>query len=595
MRFDDSLKTVLSADMGSGSGAQAAWRQLVDLMGRGRIPADDATIARLRLLRQAVPLEVRSASARAIAFATPGAALVGLFAEDTLSVAAPVLRTAVLPAADWLAMLPRMSPEGRSILRHRRDLPGEVVRGLESFGSTDFVLADATPQDQPKLVRPDPSIDLSPPELPTPVPDTTIVPTPLLTPTPAPDTPRSATPFVALGDVARGLPVVAEALRHTAPREDTAAPGGYRIADLVARIDAFKRDHDPDEEVAFEPRTADAFRYETDRDGVIRWVDGVARGPLIGASFAYAAPQGEVNIDAVMGGALRQRARFAGARLDIGGTSDAAGSWRVSGDPIFDHASGRFSGFRGIARRARVDEGAPKPAPNQNADALRQLVHELRTPTNAIAGFAELIEAELLGPVAPGYRDHATTIRRQAASLIAAIEDLDTAARIDGKAIESRPAALPLAPLLAGVARDLMPLAQVRRAHVRIEGIGDATAQIDDRLADRLFSRLLGALLAASAADETIAVSGLGQVGDTLSLAFTRPAAFVDHDEAALLRIDADTADSADGAPLLGIGFALRLVRNLANEVGGGLDFAADRLTLRLPAAVDAGVGQAIN
>ena len=88
VRFDDSLKTVLSADMSSGVGARSAWRQLVDLLSRDRIPADAATIDRLRALRDAVPLDVRAASGRALAFAAPGAALVALFAEDEIAVAA---------------------------------------------------------------------------------------------------------------------------------------------------------------------------------------------------------------------------------------------------------------------------------------------------------------------------------------------------------------------------------------------------------------------------------------------------------------------------------------------------------------------------
>ena len=39
--------------------------------------------------------------------------------------------------------------------------------------------------------------------------------------------------------------------------------------------------------------------------------------------------------------------------------------------------------------------------------------------------------------------------------------------------------------------------------------------------------------------------------------------------------------------PLLGVGFALRLVGNLAGELGGTLLIGAERLTLRLPAALD--------
>ena len=180
MRFDDSLKTVLAADMSTGFGAAAAWRQLVDLMSRGRIAADEPALARLRLLRPAVPQPVRVASARTIAQAGPGARLVSFFAEDDLAVAAPVVRAASLPAKDWLDLLPRLTPSLRAVLRHRRDLPAEVVRGLASFGRVDFVIEGA--------------------------------------PAPVPDAPRSDTPFQPLGDVALGLPGVAEALRR---REET--------------------------------------------------------------------------------------------------------------------------------------------------------------------------------------------------------------------------------------------------------------------------------------------------------------------------------------------------------------------------------------
>ena len=91
MRFDDSLKTILSADMASGFGAQSAWRQLVDLMGRGRIACDEPSIARLLILRPEVPVAVRAASARALAFAAvkaaPKADVAGLW---TTWLAAPV-------------------------------------------------------------------------------------------------------------------------------------------------------------------------------------------------------------------------------------------------------------------------------------------------------------------------------------------------------------------------------------------------------------------------------------------------------------------------------------------------------------------------
>ena len=552
MRFDDSLKTVLSADMESGFGAQSAWRQLTDLMGRGRIAADAASLDRLRGLRPAVPLATRAASARALAFARPPAALIGFFAEDSIEVAAPLLRTAHLADADWLALLPRLDAHGRALLRHRRDLPAAVERGLASFGPADFVLRYDAPAAANDLAEPVPPAD-----------------TVALFPPPQPPAP---------------------------PPLEPSAESGFQIADLVARIDAFQKQRDPNEPiaaVASEPPSY--FHFDTDHLGIIRAVDGVARGALIGASLAVGMPQGEVRVDAVITGALRQRQRFAGARLDVGGHSDAAGAWRVAGTPQFDAESGRFTGYVAIARRPRADEEASLTPRKMVSDSLRQLVHELRTPTNAIAGFAELIEAQLLGPVAPVYREHAVTIRQQAASLLGAIEDLDTAARIEGKALELRPGPVVLEPLLERIAQDLAPLAALRGTVLDIHPMGDHAALSDDRALERLLSRLLAALTAAAVAGERIDIAEAPAPDGQVAICFARPLALSADGEEALLSLDGEATGptDAEGAPLLGTGFALRLARNLAVELGGELVFGEHLLTLRLPAAVDETVAQA--
>jgi signal transduction histidine kinase len=551
VRFDDSLKTVLSADMESGFGAQSAWRQLTDLMGRGRIAADAASLDRLRGLRPAVPLAIRAASARALAFARPPAALIGFFAEDSIEVAAPLLRTAQLADSDWLALLPRLDAHGRALLRHRRDLPGAVERGLASFGPADFVLRYDAPAAANDLAEPEPPADIAPvPHL-----------QPVAPPPPEPN-----------------------------------AEGGFQIADLVARIDAFQKQRDPNEPIAaVRSEPPSYFHFDTDHLGIIRAVDGVARGALIGASLAVGMPQGEVRVDAVITGALRQRQRFAGARLDVGGHSDAAGAWRVAGTPQFDAESGRFTGYVAIARRPRADEEASLTPRKMVSDSLRQLVHELRTPTNAIAGFAELIEAQLLGPVAPVYREHAVTIRQQAASLLGAIEDLDTAARIEGKALELRPGPVVLEPLLERIAQDLAPLAALRGTALDIHPMGDHAALSDDRALERLLSRLLAALTAAAVAGERIDIAEAPAPDGQVAICFARPLALSADGEEALLSLDGEAAGptDAEGAPLLGTGFALRLARNLAVELGGELVFGEDLLTLRLPAAVDETVAQA--
>ncbi len=614
MRFDDSLKTILSADMATGFGAQSAWRQLVDLMGRGRMPVDEPAIARLRMLRQAVPVDVRAASARALAFAKPDARLVGFFAEDALAIAAPVLCTATLEPHEWLEILPRLMPASRSVLRHRRDLPASVQRGLQSFGPIDFVLPQPDAPAEEIVAQPVPVADApaEPPRASNPVAvdpaefEPARIEPVASSPVPSPDSPLSETPFMALGAVARGLPVVAEALRHAKLAEIAPAPipepsgiasaDRFEISDLVARIEAFNRDRTVEDAIpTATPTEAETFRFETDAQGIIRMIDGVSRSALIGVSLGYAAQQGEAHLDGVAAGAFRRRSRFSDARLEVGGLSDAFGSWRVSGVPAFDHASGRFIGFRGTARRPRRDETAEpvRAAASPISDSLRQLVHELRTPTNAIAGFAELIETQLLGPVSPTYRDRATAIRAQAGDLLAAIDDLDTAARIEGHALDLRSTTVPVRPLLDRVTQDLQPLVTLRGASLSVAmPAGDCDVLGDDRAVERLIGRLLAALVSAARQGERLAIV-VRPVADTVTIAFDRPAALAAHATDILLSIDAEQNDPGDGAPLLGTGFALRLAQNLAVELSGALTIGLDRLTLQLPAADVAEVDRA--
>jgi len=555
LRFDDSLKTVLAADASTPFGAQAAFRQIADLLARGRIAEGDEVLDRLRELRGRVPAPVRAAAARALALATPSAGLVAIFAEDEQAVAAPVLRAARLGDAEWRGLLPTLGPTGRAVLRHRNDLSADVVRALESFGPADFALgydgAEETLLPQPAAV----------------------------------DEPAAALP--------------ADPPAHVLDVEPAAAPGGgFEIAALVDRIAAFRELHRDPPAPAGEPLDGDQpverFGFETDPAGVIRWIDATPRAAVIGIGFLLPGADGRPQVDGVASGAFRHRTAFSDARLSIGGRSALAGDWRISGVPMFDSATGRFIGFRGGARRPRVDEGAiGRGADAGGVEGLRRLVHELRTPTNAIAGFSELIETAMLGPVPEVYRQRAATIRGHAGDLVAAIEDLELAARIEGDALDLRDDNVPLAPLLSRTLDDLAPLVRLRGCVVDLAPVSpDIMLACDARIAERLIGRLVAALVASAARDETLTVDvRVEEAGVAIDI--TRPRALAAVPEATLLTLDAEREVEMPGAPLLGTGFAIRLARNLATELRGALMIAADRLTLRLPAGLIHDMGQA--
>ena len=647
LHFDDTIDTVLATDVSTAFGRQAMWRQLVDLIGRGRAPVTRDAIRTLHSIRSEVPPPVRAASARALEFADPPPAIVYLLGIDELPVALPVLRTARMDSQDWIALLPRLSPAARSILRGRRDLGDAVSTALAAYGPSDLVLSPGTgegafvapearvPEKAPESdsirdggdggievdwtqvaemggvddLQAPIAIDVIPksatPPVVTPVAQAheaasvdSMLDTAETVAAPAAD----SGPFVSVGSIARDMPIVALAFRRAregekalaepdeaqalpAPgaKDEGRADGPFRISDVVARIDAYQRERDAGTIPERRKRTADHFRFETDADGVMRWIDGVERAPLIGLSIDFARSDEASRVDGVASGAFRRRSRFSDARLTVEGASQLAGNWLISAVPIFDPRSGRFTGYRGTARRPRRDERVEPAVTIRGAPAaqqLRQLVHELRTPAGAISGFAEMIEHQYFGPVSEGYRARARDIRDDSRDLVGVIEDLDLAARMEDDALDLRAQPVALRPMLEEIKGDLSSLLSLRGAELVLSP-GDRSVQGDPRALGRLLSRLIATLAASAGRGERIGIAAGESVGGQVTLTFDRPAALSGYPGDA----DAPDDEEAEDRVTLGTGFALRLARNLARELGGALLFGQDRLTLRLPAA----------
>ncbi|HEX8668853.1 MAG TPA: HAMP domain-containing sensor histidine kinase [Allosphingosinicella sp.] len=538
MRFDDMIATVLAQGEAHPSALAAKWRQLVDLLAqrRSRDPGPEAkgALAWLAKHRQDVPLGTRVDIARSLAGQRVAPALIGYFGEDHPSVAAPLIGGARLDAEEWIALLPSLSPTARALLRHRRDLGPEVAQALATFGASDFVLSGSVAED--------------------------------------------------LGAADPGSAATAE-------------ESGAQIRELVARIENFRRQREAAEAAATMAERADSFHWETGADGVIIWVEGAPRGPLIGQNIASIAELGQFGVDGQAAGAFEKRAPFRDARFSVAGGGAASGDWRISGVPFFDPTHGSFLGYRGSARRPRVDEvalpgrGAPATdglfGTELPADSLRQLVHELRTPLNAIIGFAEMIDGQYMGPAAATYRSRAGDIIEQARRLLSAVDDLDTAARLETQRLELDRSAVDAVALLCRLHDAYERVARQRGSRIEIEIERDLPpARVELGAAERMFARMLAGTIGLAAEGETISASmGVSAVGGQkmLCLAIDRPRAVDGLGERALLDPGYSPEGDWPGAPALGLGFALRLVRNLAEAVGGSLQVGERRFLLHLP------------
>jgi signal transduction histidine kinase len=309
------------------------------------------------------------------------------------------------------------------------------------------------------------------------------------------------------------------------------------------------------------------FRWECIPSGEIVWVEGAPRGPLIGRSIARA-EEGE-GVEQEVERAFAMRSPFRDARLTLPGEGTMAGEWKISGVPAFEPTDGRFAGYRGIALReanGEMDSGRfGQPGLLTDPNSLRELVHEIKTPLNAIIGFAEIIDAQLLGPADRHYRTRAAEIVAQARLLLSAIDDLDFAAKLQSD--RNRPGSgTDLAMLLEQIAAGMRQgaSAEAPQLELSIETRRRRCA-LEPALAERLVTRFCTAVLAAAADGEQIVVHLDNSNGRCLLWVRPPPG------------LDAANGDTTSG------GFSLRLVRGLARIAGGDLTITRARITLALP------------
>ncbi|OJW19460.1 MAG: histidine kinase [Sphingopyxis sp. 65-8] len=395
---------------------------------------------------------------------------------------------------------------------------------------------------------------------------------------------RRALDSLGAGSVALPQPALAAADAAASDVVDEAPAS--QISELVRRIDKYQSSRS--KPAPARPRTS--FLFETGPDGVIRWVDGITRGAAIGLSIAESALGGEPGTDGAAVGAFRQRAEIVNARMILEGSAADAGEWRFSALPWFDPATGQFCGYRGTARRPQHNElPYGRPESSDSGDSIRQLIHELRSPLNAISGFAQIISGQMFGPVSGAYRKMADSIIADAGAVQDIIDDLEVAARSTG-VVETKASdeVADLATVMAQIEGDLAPLLADQRIDLSISRVGGPfLAHAGDANSRRMVGRLLTALVDICEAGTTLVGQLVAEAGpdDMLQLRIVRPAAIRFATAADLLDPGFSPEGEAPGAAILSLGFSLRLVDSLARGAGGRLDIGHNALTLYLPSA----------
>ena len=598
MIVDDRLETVLRTIAAGPAAIRTQFRQLADLLGRAQdddwTDTHHAALIRLDSLHDALGDHASADLLRACALQSP--MLVAHFAKRGPKPALAAIARARLSEQQWLALIPGLPVQSRGFLRHRRDLGPQVERLLARLGIGDFVL----PEPEGQTERPAEAASTSAIALPIMLSAHDPQPANLMPLDQTNAASRNAAPpREGIGAIVRRIE--AYRLNRSAPgnadenqtgdaataNNANAARGGAGLRQSLVGA------------AALQARAAQAVDLRTDPAGTIVGADAAHAGMLIGHRPFTGQPNAPATCDPTTLRAVRAHQPVSAGVISFEGAPAIAGDWRIDAAPAFEPHYGQFQGYHARLRRPAasvrgVADAAGQPAQNSSsADQMRQLLHELRTPINAIQGFAELIQQQLFGPTPHEYRSMAASIASDAARMLAGFDDVEQLAKFESQPRTIQPK-LPhevgpevhgsdLTALLAKLVGQLAPVIASREIKLACR-LPEQSVWVSfaPSALERGIWRLFSVIAGAAAHGEQLTL-GLDQDVRSARLALRLPAALALREGDALFAPESPSGAAAGGMTMLGSGFALRLAAAEIRSGGGAFARINAQLMIDLP------------
>ena len=252
--------------------------------------------------------------------------------------------------------------------------------------------------------------------------------------------------------------------------------------------------------------------------------------------------------------------------------------------------------------RAAVKEAHDRTlaASRAKSEFLATMSHEMRTPLNAVLGYAELLELEVPGSLNEAQHEYLGRIRNASTRLLSLINDVLDLAKLDAGRMELTRERGSAAGIISEAAQLVQPLANERGVRLVVHNDGDPEFIADRRRVQQIIGQLLSNAVRFSKAGDEVRILAsrfqspeIGSIGDVSNCWC---AIRVEDSGVGIGERDIDAIfqpftqiDSSLTRPEEGTGLGLTIVRRLARLMGGDLSVtsrlgAGSVFTLWLPA-----------
>ena len=255
-----------------------------------------------------------------------------------------------------------------------------------------------------------------------------------------------------------------------------------------------------------------------------------------------------------------------------------------------------------VTERRRADETARELAEERLARAeaeaankaktevLAVMSHELRTPLNAIAGYTDLIDAGVRGPVTPGQREDLARIRRSERHLLGLINDIMNFAQLEAGRVKFNLQTVPMRDTLVTVEALSELLARAKGVEYRILPCDPAISIRADRdKVEQILLNLVSNAVKFTDPGGSITI-GCESDGSRVRVVVSDTGRGIPADKLEAIFDPFVQVDKRFTRQTEGVGLGLAISRDLAHGMDGDLTVEStlgkgSRFTLSLPAA----------
>ena len=154
----------------------------------------------------------------------------------------------------------------------------------------------------------------------------------------------------------------------------------------------------------------------------------------------------------------------------------------------FNDLVGRFS----VAERVyREDLARASKADSDRAAFLAAVSHELRSPLNAILGFADVLAAEVDGPLSPTAQEEVQQIRDSGAYLLELINDILEFSALEGGQLKLSTKEVDLRQIAGEIVKELMITVADKPVNVRVEAGEPVMSLADPKRVRQILTNLI--------------------------------------------------------------------------------------------------------